>query len=1726
MVGVHNTQHGKDDTGEIVAVLLLEVVEARDLHDNRGVGKDRGRRNNLDLVTDCEVVLRLSRLHDAVELRQRVAAIVATIVAVQVVEVSRYSVRQRRRDEHRVNVNVAGDIVRQRVPAHPDRAGGRRQLTATEGNAVMRRHGVGLQKLSAIVPTDGVIPRRLGILRRHNEVFEDVGKLLIPADEGKHLIDSGGLDRRVDQTGSDGVFRRAVLADSLRIQDCAVVVLECDGAGADHLIVGHGQIEEPRHDSSQFGLRYGCDMRRALEDELRSGVARLVQTGEVFQAKQHVGVVHRPTDIRQAATTEACRRAHKRVGVDCCGVLDPNRAEVGAVHSKRGQVRELPGNQAVQGAELGRLDRSAQREGHAGDTAAGQQERFQGGEGRQVKCLLQLRRTAQVEVLKQRVRADADRRQVLVRVAVRLRACGEAAQAACALKVDELAIQTGNGADLNHVGSEVDIDFRVAQRLLNGADDLICRASFRAFTDAVGAVFDDDVAISIRGDGEVAGRRDARPLVRGVASELDFVVHGHRTVILGGHIALLVCLELGTLVGLVALHHVDVRGVAVVDIGHEVFAPHIFGHKRFRARRLMRGKLGKDAFGAPRTRRLSVLEHGFQLCAEAVTDIAPEHGGGRIEYGFRSHAVSVLKAVAEGQTAFVVVAVCGVVVVVLADVPAVVLHVRIVLIGDENVLGAVVDHAVALSEQVVIEQAVHGEVVSDFGLELRRAILLRVVRVGRPIVGHGRAERISGRRGSIGGNHPRQHGLERRFHLCGGILGIAELKGPVAVPRLRGEVGRLEQTLAGNVVGNLNAALKRMLTGLAEHCEVFLRVVHVAVAIQDRRACTDRPCADAHSVCAGVGEEHRAGVALDGIADAGVSTAAFGQEGLEVVVVVGQNGVVRVLAGRHVQLDIEVRHGDVVFRHGERLDALTCAILPNGLAEIEVEVEGGFAVCGGGCTLTLHNDAGRVEIVGAAAVRIDEIDRADHFVGLANGHAVGTDLENTQRRVCRRQLIDIDRAVRVEDVVAEISGDHFRGVAAVRNKVVEDFVPREAVAIHLQAVNPDVAVVRADPHVLRVGLHPVIICGVRKRSGRHALKPDHGQLVFVAGFDTDVQLDFAILAVRDFDVGQFRTENRLLCLKFQANAARYAGQELRVVVADIGGLEDDLYLLAGGRGIVAEQAAVKLNIGAALDHKAGDALRVDLKSAVDPIKIGAEGQRMIRAVAVLVAELLCGRLAVAVSGGVEVNGKAGRDRVDVIAERGTGDGDRRNDALAGADGEVDRADRSSTVRPRLDGAVNSQRGQGIVAFQQADSRRGAGGVIHHVIDASGGELLDFDCALIHRDNRRIVVRLRPDTDMAQVRSRDDFAARCDLKPRLDGMRAVRQLKRRGVNRRSDGAPRSGDFARKRLRAVHGHVDSLRALSGGCEAHSKYAGPVESKGAKIPRQIIGGHGDGPCEGLAIAVGVLNGELDRVRACGGEVLRNVEGAIALRHRLCSYLRPVDAPCCRAVAGWLFVGSIGGCPVEFDLDGRAVHHGERPRGQLIDNSDQGASVSSAATSTAARERPQRADNDLVVSGHIQVAVLNIGVVNLALYGGFQVVEIFGELIDGCDSFRRVQKRLLRACGGFLRRVRGLCCRLCVGRCLRRLRFGLLRLSFGSFGGLQGLVGHTGCELGGGFGGLRCRSGAVCVALHSHLEGAEFHVIGFAFGRDKQEIVVLCFLKRRKISDSFVSHVLPPYG
>ena len=327
---------------------------------------------------------------------------------------------------------------------------------------------------------------------------------------------------------------------------------------------------------------------------------------------------------------------------------------------------------------------------------------------------------------------------------------------------------------------------------------------------------------------------------------------------------------------------------------------------------------------------------------------------------------------------------------------------------------------------------------------------------------------------------------------------------------------------------------------------------------------------------------------------------------------------------------------------------------------------------------------------------------------------------------------------------------------------------------------------------------------------------------------------------------------------------------------------------------------------------------------------------MVCAVAVLVTELLCGRLAVAVSRGVEINGKAGRDRIDVIAERGTGDGDRRDDALAGADREVDRADRSSAVRPRLNGAVNGQRGQGVVAFQQADSRRSAGGVIHHVIDASGPELLDFDCALIHCDNRRIVARLRPDADMAQVRSRDDLAACRDLKPRLDGVRAVCQLKRCGVNRRGDGAPRSGDLTGENLRAVYGHVNGLCALSGGREAHGKHAGPVESEGAEIPCQIVGGHGDGPCEGLVIAVGVLNGELDRVYACGGEILRGVEGAIALRHRLCSYLRPVDAPRCRAVARGLLVGSIGGRPVEFDLDGRAVHHGECPRGQLIDDTD----------------------------------------------------------------------------------------------------------------------------------------------------------------------------------------------
>ena len=530
----------------------------------------------------------------------------------------------------------------------------------------------------------------------------------------------------------------------------------------------------------------------------------------------------------------------------------------------------------------------------------------------------------------------------------------------------------------------------------------------------------------------------------------------------------------------------------------------------------MRFVLRQDAVDVPGPGSLAVAEHGTELCGEQIPQVDPEHAVGSVEHVRRTYGVHVLHAVGEGQAAAVVGALGGVIVVVLVEVPAE--HaVGVGLIADEAVFRPVVDHEVALGEHVVIEQAIHVEVVGQLGLELRGPVRCAVELIGHSVIGHSRVKGLVSRSVPIRGNDPGEERLPGGLVCCARGLRVAELEvgAGLAVPGLGGKIVGLEPRLRIVVVPDLNTEDAGVVAGLAEDGEVLLGVVQIARSVEDRFAGGDGASADGDGRTRCIREEHAGGNALDRVADGGVVLPHLRRGGLVGVVVISQEDVVRVLRGSDVCLEVEVVHGDRAGGHGVAGDRGTCAVDPGrGVLEIQVQVERGQDVLQGARALGLHGHALGNESVVVAALGVDQLNLAGDFILLRDRHLVGPDVDDAEIGRGSGQLRDADGAVAGKDVVALIAGDHLSGVGAVGNEVVLDLVAGQAGAVHLDPVDPDVGVVGADLHQLRRGLHPVVRAGVCEGPGRTVLKPDRCKLVG-PGFDVQIHLDLLILAVAD-----------------------------------------------------------------------------------------------------------------------------------------------------------------------------------------------------------------------------------------------------------------------------------------------------------------------------------------------------------------------------------------------------------------------------------------------------------------------------------------------------------------------------------------------------------------------------------------------------------------------------------
>ena len=334
--------------------------------------------------------------------------------------------------------------------------------------------------------------------------------------------------------------------------------------------------------------------------------------------------------------------------------------------------------------------------------------------------------------------------------------------------------------------------------------------------------------------------------------------------------------------------------------------------------------------------------HSNQFSREQVPHVAPKDAVVGVEYHCSAYRVGVFKAVCECQTAAVVVAVCGIVIVVLCEVPTIALCLAVPFVGYKGVFRPVIHHTMAFGKEVMICQTVNGEVVADLRLELRRPVRLRVIGVGYTVVGLALCELVARVRSPVGRYYPRQHCLKRRFHCGCERLRVSRLKATavLSAPILVCEVVALEKALRGVVVVDFDTA--EVFVGrvaLPENCVVFLRVIHIAATVEYRFSRLYRVRRYLYGAVRCVGEENYARVSLYRVAYSAVRLPLRGKERLICVVVVRKKDIVRVLARRYIQFYIEVGNGNAVRRHCISRHCVSARVRPVGRArKIEVEI--------------------------------------------------------------------------------------------------------------------------------------------------------------------------------------------------------------------------------------------------------------------------------------------------------------------------------------------------------------------------------------------------------------------------------------------------------------------------------------------------------------------------------------------------------------------------------------------------------------------------------------------------------------------------------------------------------------------------------------------------------------------------------------------------------------------
>ena len=333
---------------------------------------------------------------------------------------------------------------------------------------------------------------------------------------------------------------------------------------------------------------------------------------------------------------------------------------------------------------------------------------------------------------------------------------------------------------------------------------------------------------------------------------------------------------------LVTVHHGQIAGRSVFLVSTEIFAPHIHDPQALRLHILIILEFLQDTGCTPCQCVFTVTEHSRQLIREQVADLAPQLGIAGVKHTLCANGIRILVAITQGQSALVVVALCGIVVVVKAEIPMdKITRMR------EYILCTVIDHGVALCKQVVIQCRVHDKIVFKVRLKLL------VTRIHDPVL------------------HTDPRILRSLYFLFGAsLVDVAELKAVVAVPSLLRKITVQESGLLIGIVIDLNDNLFMVIRVHAHRIVVFLRVANITAGIE-----MPFPVME-HGAVLNIRLLYKDNTRVEGhrVAHLRVVLACLANVRVKLIEIICQQRVVRVFRRCNIDFDIKVILRHTVFR--------------------------------------------------------------------------------------------------------------------------------------------------------------------------------------------------------------------------------------------------------------------------------------------------------------------------------------------------------------------------------------------------------------------------------------------------------------------------------------------------------------------------------------------------------------------------------------------------------------------------------------------------------------------------------------------------------------------------------------------------------------------------------------------------------------------------------------------